>query len=61
MKGVVAASGEHAIDIDKIANAADLGAENNFVVSEAVFLRGVRGSDRGDDHGFHHHVACFEG
>ena len=54
---VVAARGEVGVDVDEVADAGDLGGEDDLVVAEAVVLGGLGGVERADDHGFHHHVA----
>ena len=54
---VVAAGGELGVDVDEVADAADLGGEDDLVVAEAVALGGGGGVERADDHRFHHHVA----
>ncbi len=57
MQRVIAARCEGSIDVEKIADAADLGGENDHVVAEAITLGGSGGFERAGDHGFNHHVA----
>ena len=54
---IVAARGELGVDVDEVADAADLGGKNDLVVAEAVALGGCGRVERAVDHGFDHHVA----
>ena len=58
VEGVVGAAGEFGVDVDQIADAGDLGGEDDLVAVEAVALGGGGVVEGGDDHGFHHDVAC---
>ena len=57
VEGVVAAGGEVGVDIDEVADAGDLGGEDDLVAAEAVAFGCGGVVERGDDHGFHHDVA----
>ena len=61
MEGVVAAAGEFGVNVDEVADAGDFGGEDDLVAAEAVALGGGGVVEGGDDHGFHHDVAGFEG
>src|SRR6185437_4111284 len=57
VQSVVAAAGELSVDVDEVADAGDLGGEDDLVAAEAVALGGGGVVQRGDDHGLHHDVA----
>ena len=54
---VVAAGGEQAIDVDEVAHAADLGADDDLVVTEAGLLGQLGRAQRRLEHRLDHHVA----
>ena len=57
MERVVTARGESGVDVEEIADAADLGGEDDHVVAEAVAFGGSCGLKCAGDHGFNHDVA----
>ena len=60
VEGVVAAGGEHLVDVDEIEDAGDLGAEDDLVMAEAVFFGGGGGVEGAAAHGFEHDGAGGE-
>src|SRR5262249_13608668 len=50
---VVTALAEHAVDVDQVLHAADLGAENDAVASQPVLFGGAGRIERAGDHAFH--------
>ena len=57
MQRIIAARGELRVDVEQIADAGDLGRQDDHVVAEAVALGGSGGLERAGDHGLNHHVA----
>ena len=57
MQRIVAAAGEHLIDVDEVANTGNLAADDDLVVAEAVTLGSGGGVECRAAHGFEHHVA----
>ena len=53
MQRVVAARGERAIDVDEVLHAADFGAEDDLVATQAVLFGERRRVQRAHDHCFH--------
>ncbi len=60
MERIIAAGGESGVDVEEVADAADLGRKDDAVVAEAVALGGGSRVERAGDHGFDHHVARGE-
>ena len=61
VKWVIAAGGEHLVDVDEVADAGDFAADDDLVVAETVTLRGGGGIEGTAAHGFEHDVACGRG
>ena len=60
VEGVIGARGKLGVDVDEVADAGDLGGEDDLVAAQAVALGGGGVVEGGDDHRFHHHVAGIE-
>ena len=58
---VIAAGGEHLVDVDEVADAGDFAADDDLVVAEAVMFGGGGGIEGAAAHGFEHHVARWCG
>ncbi len=58
---IIAAGGEHIVDVDEVAYAGDFAADDDLVVAEAVTLGGSRGVEGAAAHGFEHDVARGRG
>ena len=57
MERVVAARGEQPVDVDQVAHAADLGADDDPVVAQAGLLGELGRAQRALEHRLDHHVA----
>ena len=61
MEGVIAAVGELGVYVDEVADAGDLGGEDDLITTEPVALCGGGVIDGGDDHRLHHDVTRGQG
>ena len=61
MERVVAACGEHLVDVDQVADPGNFAADDDLVVAQAVALGGGGGIEGAAAHGFEHHVPCGQG